>query len=119
VQVVHLRQLEGQPLAKLQFPGASHELLVLALNPDEPLPDVKRWGSPGTPLMKWLEPVDQCVQFIVADDDQARSVCEMAVRHIVLHGQSPDQDFRNYWASAIANTAEHARLGGHPDREVG
>lgn len=118
VQAVHLRPLEGQPPAALQFPGASHELLVVALDPDKPLPEVKRWGSPDTPPMCHLEPVDQCVQFIVADDDQARQVCELVVRHIVLDGQSPDQDFRAYWASGIANTAEHVRLGGHPDREV-
>lgn len=119
VQAVHLRPLDGQPPAKVQFPGATHEWLVVALNPEEPLPDVTNWGAPGTPPMRHMEPIDQCVQFIVADDDQARELVELTVKHILLDGVSPDQDFRSYWERAIANTAEHIRLGGHPDREVG
>lgn len=115
VQCISLREIAGQDRPPhLQFPGASHEWLVLALNPEQPLPDIERWNGPGTPPMQYLEPIDQCVQFIVADDDQARELCELTVRHI-LSGVSPDQDFREYWRTAIANTAEHIRLGGHPD----
>jgi hypothetical protein len=114
VQAIHLRPLEGQPPAHVQFPGASHEWLVVALNPEAPLPDVDRWAAPGTPPIRYLKPVDQCWQFIVASDEQAAQLCEQAVRCIV-QGVSPDQDFRAWWKAAIANTAEHVRLGGHPD----
>jgi hypothetical protein len=116
VQAVHLRAVEGKPAAHLQFPGATHEWLVLALNPEEPLPDIDRWGADGTPPMRHLEPVDQCVQFIVADDEQASELVELTVRHI-LEGVSCDQDFRGYWQRAVATTAEHVRLGGHPEQE--
>lgn len=115
VQCIHLRQLDGQPPAHFQFPGASHEWMVLALDPREPIPDVDRWNAPGTPPMRHLEPIDQCWQFIVADDEQAFELCELTVRCIVEQGVSPDQDLRSWWKAAIANTAEHIRLGGHPE----
>lgn len=110
VAVVNLRDHKGQTGSPfIQFPGASHELLVVALNPEDPLPDVDAWTQP-----RYLVPVDQCVQFIVADDKQATSLLDVVVKGI-LSGISPDQDYRALWREMVAQTAEHIRLGGHPD----
>lgn len=110
VGTVHLREIEGQTRRPhLQFPGASHEILFVALNPEHPLPSLDAWAD-----IQFLEPLDLVEQFIVSDDDAAAELTELVVKHIV-DGMSPDQDHRQYWAGAIARTAEHIRLGGHPD----
>lgn len=117
LQTIALRSIEAEDRPPvLQFPGASHEMLVSALNPDMPLADIDDWNGPGTPPMAYLEPFDQCVQFIVADDAQAELVSDLVVRAIVEGNLSPDSDFRGLWRETIANTAEHVRLGGHPDQ---
>jgi hypothetical protein len=113
VMVVSLREIPGAPPSRLQFPGASHELLIVALNPEEPLPDVDRWGAAGTPPVRYLTPIDQCVQFIVADDEQAQTLANLVV-DVIADGMSPDQDFRGWWQDCVAKTSEHLRLGGHP-----
>lgn len=110
VSVVHLRAEEGLPQPHIQFPGASHELLMAALNPEEKIPDIDNWKG-----MSHLEPIDQCVQFIVNNDEQAKSLCDDVIRAIVVGGISPDQDFRSWWKQSVNQTAEHYRLGEHPD----
>lgn len=109
IGVVHLRPTAGKP-AKVAFPGATHELMFIAISPEYPLPDVDRWEK-----MHHLEPLDLAEQFIVTDDAQACELGDLIVKHIVFEGASPDQDHRAYWKVAVANTAEHLRLGGHPD----
>jgi hypothetical protein len=110
VGCVHLRPLEGQSKPPVvDFPGATHEIMFLALNPEVPLPDLGDWQGAS-----FLQPADLVRQFIVNDDLQARELCELVVRHI-CDGHSPDVDFRHYWEAAIDSSAEHARLGGHPD----
>lgn len=108
VGVVHLRPVEGMPPPVIRFPGASHEIMFVALNPEKPLPDLDDWKG-----MSPLHPIDLEHQFIVPDDEAARELGELAVR-FMLRGNSPDQDFRQYWRDVINNTAEHSRLGGHP-----
>lgn len=111
--VVHLREVEGVPAPVMQFAGASHELMVYALDPDHD--DEIMVGDPLTQL-HYLTPPDAVVQFIVADDEQARSVAAFAA-HAVAHGLVvPDADFREDWEKGVAATSEHVRLGEHPDR---
>lgn len=100
----------GQP-CHVHFPGASHEFTVLALNPEKPLP------TPPNPAgFHFLEPADQCVQVILADDDQARQMIGLVIRAVCEGVLIPDQDWRSYWRTTLANTAEHIRLGEHPER---
>ena len=108
VSAIHLRPLPGKGPAHIRFPGATHEILFVALNPEKPLPDISAWQGPA-----YLTPIDLEHQFIVQDDEKAREITDLVVAHI-CEGVSPDQDFRAYWRDVINRTAEHARLGGHP-----
>jgi hypothetical protein len=121
VSTIHLRDdLDGAPPAHVRFPGASHEIMCMTLNPDPKdgrpkIPDLDKLerGDAEGGLPGFLSPPDFAVQFIVADDVQARDLGDHVVRHICA-GQSCDSDFRSYWESVIAKTAEHFRLDGHP-----
>lgn len=109
VSVIHLRQIPGTPPVHFQFPGATHEVLFLALSPEHPLPDVEDWKA-----MQYLTPPDLVHQVILPDDDGARELCELVVKGIVCLEMNPDVDNRSTWRSSLDQTAEHVRLGGHP-----
>lgn len=110
--VVHLRPLEGIPEASVQFPGASHEMQVLALDPTkDDVVDSADWST----MTHWMTPPDVVVQFIVGDDADARKVARLAA-HAVAQGRLvPDSDYRTHWEQTIQATSEHVRLGEHPD----
>jgi hypothetical protein len=111
IAVVHLRPVAGEQEAHVQFPGASHELLLLALDPQ--MDDRIEPGRYDT-QNHWLQPPDVVVQFIVADDDQAREVAKFAADAVTRGLVVPDSDFASHWEKAIHATAEHMRIGGHP-----
>lgn len=110
VACVSLKSVSGIDEAFKQFPGATHEIIFVALNPDHPLPDIDDWKS-----MHWLKPADLVHQFIVNSDNDASELTSKIVEHICRAAISPDQDNRTYWKNCVNATAEHARLGGHPD----
>jgi hypothetical protein len=112
VAIVHLRPLHDLDRPAIQFPGATHEALIVSLDPEHELPDLDTWGP-----AHMLQPPDLAAQFIVNSDAQAAEVGDLLVTHIVIDGQSPDSDHRSYWTEAVENTAEHLRLGGHPPAE--
>lgn len=105
VAACHLRISEGLPPPALAFPSATHELQVLALDPEhEPHPD-----DPQS--MRWLTPPNVVEQFQVASDDDAASLVKSAVVAIVLGSISPDSDFRRAWKAWVARAARACRDG--------
>jgi hypothetical protein len=113
--VIHLRDIPGVPEAKRHFPGAGHEFLVMAINPDRPcdvdaLEATGDWGDPDTP--KYLTPADQVVQVADLTDEHAVQIGEGLVKMIVAGRLSPDQDFRSLWTRIIESSREHAITGG-------
>lgn len=123
VSVVHLRPIPGAPPAQKQYPEAEYEFAIFSLDPDPaasghpersypPDIDALEAGDPERGLPGYLTPADAVIQFHGCTDEQAREVCELAVRAIV-NGQSPDSDFRSWWERAIPNTVEHLATGGH------
>lgn len=110
VATIALREVEGFPPPVIAYPGATHELMVVACNPDEPLPDV----PDGIGTLSHLTPVDQAVQVILPDDARAEELTTLAVRAVCDGLLVPDQDHRARWATVLAQTAEHLRIGGHP-----
>lgn len=120
VSIVHLRPLEGAPPPHVRFPGATHEIMCLSLDPEprngrpaEPDLDRIEAGDVEGGLPGFLQPPDWVVQVILPDDDGARTLAELVVREIAS-GRSCDSDFRSWWERTIQTTAEHVRLGGHP-----
>jgi hypothetical protein len=98
----------------IRTPGATHELIIAALNPDQPLPDLEAVGR-GEASFQFLTPIDVMEQFTVTDDAMAYRLCELAVRSCVDGFMSPDQDWRSSWRTSIAHTAQHLRDGVHAE----
>lgn len=98
LSVVHLRPLEGGKPPQLRFPEATHEIVIMALNPEHPPPPLDH--SPNWPV-HYLTPIDVCEQIDAPSDAAAVEVAEWCVRAI-CNGASPDQDYRAWWRNAIA-----------------
>lgn len=110
VNVVHLRETERFDAPRLAFPGASHEVMVFALNPEKDAgidPD-----DPGTWDM--MTPPD-VVHQVILPNDEAAVMLAFLVAHSCARGDLiPDSDWRTAWGATLDKTAEHLRLGGHP-----
>lgn len=110
VSLIHLRPIAGVKPATIRLTGATHELLIMALDPECALPglDVDASFHP-----RWLSPIDVVEQFQATDDAVAAQIFELAVRVIVDGQASPDQDWRAWWKEAVATTARHYADGTH------
>lgn len=109
IGAIHLRPIEGTKEPRIDFPGASHEIIFGTLNPSRPLPDI----SGGENKCYFLTPLDLEYQVILANDEQMAELLTMTVTYIT-RGNSPDSDYRAVWQNVLAKSAEHIRLGGHP-----
>lgn len=114
ITVVSLADVPGAPPAKLQFPGATHELLVVALNPGEPAVQHTPESLVGNGLrVGWLEPVDVVHQF-TATDDEMTELAALAARACVDGALTPSTDdarelLREHWLQACVKTLAHMR----------
>lgn len=86
LSLIHLRPIPGEADANIYREGATHELVLLALNPEH------RAGKLST-----LYPANFAAQLIEDSDDKAQEICEHAVREICQGILSPDTDFRSMW----------------------
>lgn len=115
LSVVHLRPIEGAPPAVITLPGATHELLSLALNPEEHPErfvdlDAAGWARSTLP---YLMPPDIVQQFQADDDAQALQLLRLAVRSCCDGRLTPDADWRRAWRVVVPATAAHLRAGLH------
>lgn len=109
--VIHLRDHPDYgPARHIAFPGASHEVLVTALNPERDglvnPDDASSWDH--------MNPHDFVGQVMLADDVQAARLAELLAFAVADGNLVPDSDHREWWKQVLATTAEHVRLGGHP-----
>ncbi len=119
ISSVHLRDIEGVAPAKLQFPGATHEFLIVSLEspparPDRPDPDdLNTWHL--------LMPPDASVQVTGITDEQAIAICDLMVETILAGNASPDAENRSFWKAMLPRTAAHyaGGLHGWPERSAG
>lgn len=110
LSAIHLRPIAGARAAVIRTPGATHEVLVAALDPAHEPP------NPATfPIedVRILTPLDVQQQYTAATDAAAAEVCELAARACCGGLLSPDQDFRHLWERYIVGTAEHLASGAH------
>jgi hypothetical protein len=113
VSVIHLRPIDGVRAPVISRPGATHELLIMSLDPRQPLPTLDvtdGWR------VAWLSPIDIVEQFTAADDAVAAEILDLSVRAIVDGRLSPDQDFRATWRVTLRETAAHFATGRHEVR---
>lgn len=93
----HLRPVAGMREPRRQFPDATHEVIVAALNP-----------RAGVFLERTepLRPFNICQQFDAANDAHARLIFEDSLE-LVARGQlSLDSDFRPVWEHRLRKSAD-------------
>lgn len=96
---VHLRPIAGESRpVQLKFPGATHELVMAALDP-ETKPDPLK---PET--MRILHPLNLCEQIIVGNDAQASEILALCARCVAegkLWAEPPLSGQREPWGSFL------------------
>lgn len=96
----------------IHLPGATHEMILFALDPDTPV-------VRGTPLdeqgMKMLQPPNYGYQFISESNEAARDRIERVMESIDVKQLSPDTDSRHYWNTHLFPDA-FPLVGGLPVR---
>lgn len=121
LSAVTLAPVDGYPPAKITVEGATHELLLFAIEPQIVVdPNARLWEprDVGEFAKHMLTPVNIVEQVRLGSDEQAReltSLLAQAVAHGVLDPETADspERTRRYWSSTIARTIEHHR--GHRD----
>lgn len=96
------------------FEGTTHEMMVVALNPDEgPFNKEKIEGYYENGGLPFLTPVNVCEQF-VATDEEMRELAYLGARAICLGVMSPEPPFDSAshsknWLVAMTKTLAHIR----------
>lgn len=94
VMCIALRDVAGVPKAKVNLEGATHEIMVFALDPDrKPAVD----DMPRT-----LQPANFVGQFIEADDLSAAARVQQAVQDVIDGSLNPDTDARRMWVDRFS-----------------
>lgn len=104
LNVVHLRDIPGVKPATIYELGATHEIMIVSINPDQPKIDPDAGQK-----IDWMSPPDVVQQFQVDNDRQAVRVGEMMIEAIVKGLASPDVDYRSFWKRQIPQLAAHAK----------
>lgn len=95
VACVTLRDVEGLPPAVIHRPGATHEIIVYALNPEKPT-------TIDEPV-HFLTPSNFVGQFTAWSDEAAREIIGRVVRDIIDGILNPDTDFRSIWIARFGD----------------
>lgn len=122
--VVRLAKIKGLPEPVLQFPGATHELIVAALNPETGHGEAGHYPEHHTPAcmngehvakgnLSFLFPINIAWQ-VIATDEEMEALADVAVVAVVA-GQwnpetsdSPDR-IREAWNAGLTRTLAHQR----------
>lgn len=92
--VVHLRPVDGFPAAVVHLPGATHEVMLYALDPSH-TPRLDR--NP-----RLLHPANFHGQWIAESDEGAIAKVDSCVDLIIAGQLSPDTDFRRDWIALFS-----------------
>ncbi|MGW1039347.1 hypothetical protein [Streptomyces sp. NPDC002547] len=109
LDVISLDDTPGLPPARKYFPGATHELMVVVLNPDHGPYDARTFGAPDG--LSFLAPVNIGEQF-TGTDEQARRLSFLSAQAVVAGllcpetGDAPDR-VRASWRASIHQTLTH------------
>lgn len=106
LSIIHLRPIPGVRPAVIREPHATHEVMVIALDPrGNPHPeDTETW--------RFLTPVNVCEQVQLPSDADAVELaadCARAVVNGVLWAEPPLSGQKEPWRTVLLKTAAHAR----------
>lgn len=110
--VITLAPVPGVRPAHKDRPDATHELMVMTLNPERGPYDASAVGAPGS--LGFLTPGNIAEQFRVAADDHAVELAGLCVKAVVIGLLSPEtadapELIREAWRQAIHTTLDHRR----------
>jgi hypothetical protein len=106
--LVHLRPMADNRATKFYVEGATHEMWVYALDPDQP-----RQLMIDTGKMRWLTPGNFAAQMIEPNDADAASRIRSTVRMICDGSLSPDTDFIRTWVTLFGDNMMRDRATRH------
>jgi hypothetical protein len=122
--VIRLGSFPGLPAAHLQFPGATHELMVMALNPETGHGKAGHYPEHHTPEcmngehvrkrnLSFLEPGNVAWQ-VIAGDAEMEQLAGMAVQAVVDGKWNPEtadapDAIRAAWNAGLTRTLAHLR----------
>lgn len=90
---------DSGPVA-VHLPGATHEFMIHALNPDYP---IEKDAPIGSQQFRPLHPANYGYQIKAESDDAALNRVQELVDGIVAEKLSPDTDFRSLWDMLLAD----------------
>lgn len=95
VVLLHLRPLPKGAEPIIHLPGATHELIVFALDPDAKREELisEAFGN------SFLHPANFAAQFIEMTDDGAIAQVEDSIRRICAGSLNPDTDALRQWVA--------------------
>jgi hypothetical protein len=108
--IYHLRDIEGVASAKKVYEGVTHELILVALNPDrnpQPL-DMQTWQH--------MTPINFVIQVELPSDEKAKELLALAAHAVVdgaLWAEPPLSGQQEPWRTSILRTAAHLRGEAH------
>jgi hypothetical protein len=114
--VVSLRDIPGVPSAAKHYPGAEYEILLHALDPGKPMPDVED-AEKFRPA--FLAPANLVEQFHGVSSEDAKRIAELLGRSFIDGANSPDTDFRLATQCSLRLTIEHFALGKAKEKDRG
>lgn len=98
ISIISLAEVEGVRSAEIRLPNATHEVFVIALNPDH-IPEVDK-------VNHILTPINFTGQFIADSDEQAMLILDDTVTDVINGTLSPDTDFRSMWRLRFPEVGE-------------
>lgn len=121
--VIRLGKMDGVPDAHLQFPGATHELMVVAMAPDtghggpdgcqQHTPECMNGEHPRNRDLSFLQPGNVAWQTVAADEEMEQ-LADMAVQAVVSGIWNPEtagspDAIREAWNAGLIRTLAHIR----------
>lgn len=106
VSLVSLADIPGIAPANKHYPEATHEITVLSLNPDKPLPNI---DSSELESFHHLSPADVVKQFHGVKDADAIKIFRQMINLVVAGAIMPDSDHRCIWEGIIEQGVHHHR----------
>lgn len=106
LSIIHLRPIPGVKPAHVRVPGATHEVMLLALDPaKEPRPD-------DTATWSFLRPHNLMEQVQLPGDTEAVEMLELCIPLVLdgrLWAEAPLAGQVEPWRTVLIKTAAHAR----------
>ena len=93
ISLVHLRPMADERPTVVHLEGATHEMLVYAMNPDVS----RRPAITGAAYPSLLHPGNFAAQMIELSDEVASEHIRRTVIEIINGGLNPDTDARSQW----------------------